>query len=182
MSEQKLFHEIPKSADFHSVVMTTFSFDFHHFESQVLRILKNKGVTNVNIFADTAMLDQSIGLATGRLKSVSRAYSVNAIPCRGAFHPKLTIMAGENDVLLLQGSGNITNGGHGKNHELFNVFYANKEDQIQLPLIRSTTPNKHCLSKTRVRPTASRSLVSICLCDRPHASSSCSPATKRMKS
>jgi len=136
MSEQKLFHEVPKSADFHSVVMTTFSFDFHHFESQVLRTLKSKGVTNFNIFADTAMLDQSIGLSTGHLKSMSRAYSVNAIPCPGAFHSKITILAGENDVLLLQGSGNITNGGHGKNHELFNVFYANREDQKQLPLIQ----------------------------------------------
>lgn len=136
MSEQKLFHEVPKSADFHSVVMTTFSFDFYHFESQVLRTLKSKGVTNVNIFGDTAMLDQSIGLSTGHLKSLSRAYSVNAIPCTGAFHPKITILAGENDVLLLQGSGNITNGGHGKNHELFNVFYANRDDQSQLPLIQ----------------------------------------------
>lgn len=136
MSEKKLFHEVPKSADFHSVVMTTYSFDFHHFESQVLRPLKSKGITNVNIFADTAMLDQSIGFSTGHLKSLSSAYSINAIPCMGAFHPKISILAGENDVLLLQGSGNITNGGHGKNHEVFSVFYANKEDQTQLPLIQ----------------------------------------------
>tara|TARA_B100000787_G_scaffold161314_1_gene141034 strand:+ start:1461 stop:4067 length:2607 start_codon:yes stop_codon:yes gene_type:complete len=136
MSELKLFREVPKSADFHSVVMTTFSFDFHHFESQVLRELKRKGVTNVNLFADTAMLDKSIGFSTGHLKSLSTSYSINSIPCTGAFHPKITILAGENDVLLLQGSGNITNGGHGKNHELFTVFYANKEDQIQLPIIQ----------------------------------------------
>ena len=45
MSELKLFREIPKSADFHSAIMTTFSFDFHHFESQVLRELKRKGIT-----------------------------------------------------------------------------------------------------------------------------------------
>lgn len=136
MSEKKLFHEIPKSADFHSVVLTTYSFDFHHFESQVLRSLKSKGITNVTILADTVMLDQSIGFSTGQLKSLSSSYSINAIPCVGAFHPKLTILAGENDVLLLQGSGNITNGGHGKNHEVFSVFYANNEDQTQLPLIQ----------------------------------------------
>ena len=136
MSELKLFREVPKSADFHSVVMTTFSFDFHHFESQVLRELKRKGVTNVNLFADTTMLDKSIGFSTGHLKSLSTSYSINSIPCTGAFHPKITILAGENDVLLLQGSGNITNGGHGKNHELFTVFYANKEDQTQLPIIQ----------------------------------------------
>lgn len=136
MNEKKLFHEIPKSADFHSVVMTTYSFDFHHFESQVLRVLKGKGITNVNIFADTVMLDQSIGFSTGHLKSLSTSYSINAIPCIGAFHPKVTLLAGENDVLLLQGSGNITNGGHGKNHEVFSVFYANKENQEQLLLIQ----------------------------------------------
>ena len=136
MSELKLFSEVPKSADFHSVVMTTFSFDFHHFESQVLRELKRKGVTNVNLFADTAMLDKSIGFSTGHLKSLSTSYSINSIPCTGAFHPKITILAGENDVLLLQGSGNITNGGHGKNHELFTVFYANREDRTQLPIIQ----------------------------------------------
>ena len=136
MSELKLFREVPKSADFHSVVMTTFSFDFHHFESQVLRELKRKGVTNVNVFADTAMLDKSIGFSTGHLKSLSTSYSINSIPCTGAFHPKITILAGDNDVLLLQGSGNITNGGHGKNHELFTVFYANNEDQTQLSIIQ----------------------------------------------
>ena len=136
MSELKLFREVPKSADFHSVVMTTFSFDFHHFESQVLRELKRKGVTNVNLFADSAMLDKSIGFSTGHLKSLSTSYSINSIPCTGAFHPKITILAGENDILLLQGSGNITNGGHGKNHELFTVFYANREDQTQLPIIQ----------------------------------------------
>ena len=136
MSEFKLFREVPKSADFHSVVMTTFSFDFHHFESQVLRELKRKGVTNVNLFVDTTMLDKSIGFSTGHLKSLSTSYSINSIPCKGAFHPKITILAGENDILLLQGSGNITNGGHGKNHELFTVFYANKEDQTQLPIIQ----------------------------------------------
>jgi hypothetical protein len=136
MSEVKLFREVPKSAEFHSVVMTTYSFDFHHFESQVLRELKRKGVTNVNLFADTAMLDNSIGSSTGHLKSLSTSYTINSIPCTGAFHPKITILAGEDDVLLLQGSGNITNGGHGKNHELFTAFYANKEDQRQLPIIQ----------------------------------------------
>ena len=50
MSEKKLFHEVPKSADFHSVVMTTYSFDFHHFESQVLRPLKKQRNYQCNYF------------------------------------------------------------------------------------------------------------------------------------
>ena len=136
MIEKKLFHEVPSRAEFHSAAMTTFSFDFHYFESQVLKVLKSKGVINVNIFVDASMLDQSIGTATGHLKSLSTSYSINGVHAKGAFHPKLALLAGENDLLLIQGSGNITNGGHGKNHEVFSVFYANKEEQSQLPLIR----------------------------------------------
>ena len=133
--EKKLFLEISKKADFHSAVMTTFSFDFHHFESQVLKQLKKNGVTNVSIFADSNMLDESIGLATGHLKSLGTNYSINSIPSRGAFHPKLTLLASDKEVLLLQGSGNITSGGHGKNHEIFSTLYATNDNQTQLPLI-----------------------------------------------
>lgn len=135
MIEKKIFQEIPKKANFHSVVMTTFSFDFHHFESQVLRGLKSKGITNINVFVDEVMLDLSLGFANGNIKSASKSYSVNSISSKGVFHPKITMFIGENDICLVQGSGNITNGGHGKNHELFSTFYASKEDKTQLPLI-----------------------------------------------
>ncbi|MEX2566009.1 MAG: hypothetical protein WD431_08710 [Cyclobacteriaceae bacterium] len=135
MAEKKLFHEIPSKAEFHSAVMTSFSFDFYHFESQVLRALKTKGVTNVNLFVDSRMLDQSVGFATGHLKSLSTLYSVTGIHSKGVFHPKLTLLAGDHEVMLLFGSGNITNGGHGRNHEAFSIFYATEEDTTQLSLI-----------------------------------------------
>lgn len=138
MIEKKLIHEIPKSADFHSAVLTSFSFDFHHFESQVLRQLKSKGIINVNIFADDVMLDQAIGLSTGYLKSISSSYVVNGASSVGAFHPKIIFLAGEKDIMMIQGSGNITNGGHGKNHEVFGVFYANSDNKAQLPIIQET--------------------------------------------
>lgn len=135
MVEKKIFQEIPKKAEFHSVVMTCFSFDFHHFESQVLKNLKSKGITNINVFVDHEMLDQSLGFVTGNIKSASKTYSVSSLMSKGVFHPKIILLVGENDVCLVQGSGNITNGGHGKNHELFNTLYASKEDKTQLPLI-----------------------------------------------
>ena len=135
---RRLIQQVPKTADFHSAVLTTFSFDFNHFESQVLRTLKQKGVTSFNIMVDTAMLDKSIGFSTGHLKSLSNHYSVHTIPCTGAFHPKIIFLAGEDEVMFIQGSGNITTGGHGKNHELFGAYYANKKDQSQLPIIQET--------------------------------------------
>jgi len=138
MEEKKLIYEIPKTAEFHSVVMTTFSFDFHHFESQVLRPLKQRGITSFNVLVDTTMLDNSIGFSTGHLKSICNHYSVHTIPCIGAFHPKIIFLAGNDEVMFIQGSGNITTGGHGKNHEIFGAYYASKDDKTQLPLIQET--------------------------------------------
>ncbi|NRS87779.1 hypothetical protein HNQ02_000686 [Flavobacterium sp. 7E] len=136
MIEKKLFYEIKKSADFHSVVMTTFSFDFHHFEMQVLKQIKQKGITNVNLLVDDKMLDESIGLTTGNLKNLNSSYSVSGIAAKGVFHPKMALFVGEKEIMLIQGSGNITAGGHGKNHELFSVLYATEEDKTQLPLLQ----------------------------------------------
>lgn len=157
MIEKKLFYEIKKNADFHSVVMTTFSFDFHHFEAQVLKQIKQKGITNVCLFVDDKMLDESIGFATGNLKSLSSSYSVNGITSKGVFHPKIALFVGEKEIMLLQGSGNITSGGHGKNHELFSVLYATDEDTTQLPLlieawdyIKSITTNVKGFSQERL--------------------------------
>jgi hypothetical protein len=157
MIEKKLFYEIKKNADFHSVVMTTFSFDFHHFEAQVLKQIKQKGITNVCLFVDEKMLDESIGFVTGNLKSLSSSYSVNGIASKGVFHPKIALFVGEKEIMLLQGSGNITSGGHGKNHELFSVLYATEEDTTQLPLlieawnyIKSMTANVKGFSQERL--------------------------------
>lgn len=147
MSEKRLLHEIPKSEKFHSAILTTFSFDFYFFESQVLRQLKQKGITNVSVFADSRMMDASLGLATGHLKSVSKAYSINAIHSTGAFHPKLTFLVGEDSIMLLYGSGNLTNGGFGKNHELFNVLLSNETDKTQLPLIQEAWDYLKMLTK-----------------------------------
>ena len=120
--EKKIFKEIPKKANFHSALLTSFSFDFYHFESQVIRSLKRIGVINFNVLVDLGLLDQNLGLSTGNLKGLSKSYSVSGIKSRGAFHPKIILLVGNDEVLLIQGSGNITNGGHGKNHELFNVL------------------------------------------------------------
>lgn len=134
--EKKIFEEIPKKANFHSALLTSFSFDFYHFESQVIRSLKRIGVINFNVLVDLGLLDQNLGLSTGNLKGLSKSYSVSGIKSRGAFHPKLILLVGNDEVLLIQGSGNITNGGHGKNHELFNVLYASESEKEQLPLIQ----------------------------------------------
>ena len=138
MTEKNTYQEIPGNYKFHSCVMTSFTFDFHHFESQVLRVLRLKGISNVIVLTDMRMLEETISYTTGNIKSATSDYSVNSILRKGAFHPKLTFLAGDEQALVLYGSGNITPGGSGKNHELFSGFYAETRKSHQLPLIQET--------------------------------------------
>ncbi len=135
MKDKKLFFELPGNHKFHSCILTTFSFDFHHFEAQVMRMLKMKGISNISVFADARMLDQSIGISTGNIKAINSAYSLNGVFSTGAFHSKITFCAGEKQIMVLFGSGNLTNGGLGKNHELFSGLFAVDITSPQLPLI-----------------------------------------------
>lgn len=136
MEEKKIFQEISGGKNkFHSAILTSFSFNFHHFEYQVLKSLKHKWITNVGILVDSNMLDHSVGLTSAGLTQLTQSYSVNGVFCKGAFHPKINFIIGDTEILMIIGSGNITPGGHGKNHETFTSFYADKENKALLPLI-----------------------------------------------
>jgi hypothetical protein len=139
MEEKKLFLEIPGGKNkFHSAILTSFSFNFHHFEYQVLKSLKHKYITNVGVLVDSRMLDQSAGMTSSGLRQLTQSYSVNGIYCQGAFHPKINFIVGDDEILMVFGSGNISPGGHGKNHETFTTFYADSEESPLLPLIQET--------------------------------------------
>lgn len=134
--EKHLYDYLPSRRNqYHSAVLTSFSFSFHHFENQVLKSLKKAWITSVNIFVDQRMLDDSLGWSSGNLKHIGRTYSVSGIPSTGAFHPKINFFLGDNKILLLYGSGNITPGGHGQNHEIFAGFYADSNNSEALPLL-----------------------------------------------
>jgi hypothetical protein len=49
------------------------------------------------------------------------------VSCRGAFHPKLVVLAGDEDVWVAIGSGNPTMSGWGHNHELWLVLRASRK-------------------------------------------------------
>ncbi|RUT78951.1 hypothetical protein [Ancylomarina longa] len=139
MEEKKIYIEVPGGRNkFHSAILTSFSFNFHHFEYQVLKTLKHKWVTNVGVLVDSDMLDNSIGLTSGGLRQLTQSYSVNGVKAKGAFHPKINFFIGDKEILMVMGSGNITPGGHGKNHETFTTFYADSKDSPFLPLLIET--------------------------------------------
>lgn len=145
MEEKKIYQEIPGGRNkFHSAILTTFSFNFHHFEYQVLKTLKQKWITNVGILVDDNMLDNTIGLTSGGLRQLTQTYSINGIKAKGAFHPKINFFIGDKELLMVMGSGNVTSGGHGKNHETFTTFYVDSPGNPFLPiLIESYNYIKH---------------------------------------
>ena len=139
MDEKQIYLEIPGGRNkFHSAILTSFSFNFHHFEYQVLKTLKQKWVTNVGVLVDSDMLDKTIGLSSGGLRQLTQSYSINGLKSKGAFHPKISFLIGDNEMLMIMGSGNISAGGHGKNHETFTTFYADSLKSPFLPLLIET--------------------------------------------
>ncbi|PRC49046.1 hypothetical protein C6A85_76740, partial [Mycobacterium sp. ITM-2017-0098] len=54
------------------------------------------------------------------------SYQHANVSCRGAFHPKLAVLVGEEDVWVAIGSGNPTTSGWGHNDELWLVLRAGR--------------------------------------------------------
>lgn len=121
---------------YQSAIMTSFSFDLSYFENVILRELRKRWISSVNLLVDQRQLDTLSDISLLALRSVGKEYSVNGVPAKGAFHPKINFFIGDKNLLVLFGSGNLTAGGHGKNHEMFAGFMANEKDVSQLPLIR----------------------------------------------
>lgn len=135
MEEKKIYQEIPGGRNkFHSALLTTYSFNFHHFEYQVLKTLKQKWIINVGVLADGDKLDEVLGISSGGLKQMTKSYSINGVRVKGAFHPKINFFIGDKQLLLVLGSGNLTPGGQGKNHETFSALYAENGESPLIPL------------------------------------------------
>lgn len=136
IEEEKIYHEIPGGKNkFHSAILSTYSFNFHHFEYQTLKTLKQKWVINVGVLVDSNKLDEVLGVSSGGLKQLTKSYSINGIRAKGAFHPKINFFIGDKHLLLILGSGNLTPGGQGKNHETFGALYANEKDSNLIPIL-----------------------------------------------
>lgn len=133
VKEHKLFSDI-KNGSFTSAVTTTYSFDFAHFDKFILHTLLDKGISSIHVLADYGQLQESIRYTLGSESSAGIDYTIDGIKANGIFHPKLTVLCGEDAIMVLLGSGNATKGGNGINHEAFAWIYADKKNKSQLPL------------------------------------------------
>ena len=138
-NEHAIFLDIPsggKNGRYHSAVLTTYTIDLIHFDNQLLNMLHRKQICSVNVFADAHQMGKSMEYISPKyMKNIGKEYSITDIISRGAFHPKINFFIGDDAVLVVFGTGNLTVSGHGKNHEAFTGFMINEKDMTHRPLI-----------------------------------------------
>lgn len=136
-AEEHIFSQLPR-AQFHSCLLTTFSFDFNYFYHEVRSQLNRAEIINTNVLVDDSMLQHYLGTMTGYAHDSVKKFAITGIPSkRGVFHPKLGLFFGDKEKgFLIIGSGNLTACGHGKNQELWGTFHIDGPDDPKAPLFK----------------------------------------------
>ena len=108
---------------YHTCLMTAYTFDFLFFERRVLPVLRGTGVKNINVFVDKKELASSVEMAGPKSFAGHHAYSLIDVASIGVFHPKIMLLIGKTEGMLLVGSGNLTGSGLSSNDEIWSAFH-----------------------------------------------------------
>ncbi|MCT3807230.1 hypothetical protein HZP70_00435 [Elizabethkingia anophelis] len=133
---------------YHSCVLTTFSFDFYFFEMKVMKWLRSCGIRNVNVFIDGHFYSELMQQATGDEMKLATGYSLYPVFEKSIFHPKVWFLFGENEGLLLVGSGNLTNSGNGSNDEIWGAYHFDIKQPQNAPVFSTAWNYVSKLSST----------------------------------
>lgn len=108
---------------YHTCLMTAYSFDFLFFERRVLPVLRGTGVKNINVFVDKQELASSVEMAGSKSFAGHHAYSLIDVASKSVFHPKIMLLMGKSEGMLVVGSGNLTGSGLSSNDEIWSAFH-----------------------------------------------------------
>lgn len=124
----------------------TFNLDLGFFETRLLGQVRATGA------AVTLVADGSVFAPDPRnVRSAGHAYAVGLAAMSGAFHPKLTILAGPQRALIGIGSGNLTIGGWHANDEILTTIRASRDDGVptivgEVVAVLRALPNRVAIS------------------------------------
>jgi hypothetical protein len=107
-----------RSGRFDVSVTTTYSIDFHFYERVVLRRLVAAGCQRHVLLVDAIRCAEALADPDLRPRLAGVAYALVPVRYPGAFHPKLSILAGKKGAKVFVGSHNATFAGFGGNAEL----------------------------------------------------------------
>lgn len=131
IERRNILRLIGRSArNYHSCIMTSFSFDYVFFEQRLLPVFRANSIRNIIVLADGSSLDYANEQLIHGKAEKSLGYSICPVYHNYAFHPKVMLIAGEKEGLLFIGSGNLTNSGISTNDEIWSAFrfVDNEED------------------------------------------------------
>jgi len=116
-----------------SCILSTYALDFGFFEHRLLPALHKLNIGNIHLLVDEQQLEDAYEYATESNRTVSAGYSIQPIRVnQGVFHPKILLLLGERNGLLLVGSGNLTGPGMNSNEEIWSAFHVNVSKTIPL--------------------------------------------------
>lgn len=110
---------------FTEALLTTFNVDLGFFETRALGLLRATGA------AVTVLADSSVYAPDPRaIKGAGHSYHLGLAHMHGAFHPKVTVLAGPDRAFVAVGSGNVTTGGWLSNDETLTVAFGDREGGV----------------------------------------------------
>jgi hypothetical protein len=122
--------DIITKGEWEHAFFTTYALSLSFFESQLLKEgLFRRGCRYIHILTDVKGYQMS--LSERQSHRVGNEYRLSPVRVQnGIFHPKTVYLSGEEDDLLLVGSGNLTFGGYGRNIECLEVFRKSQQPGI----------------------------------------------------
>lgn len=138
-NEHAIFLDIPTgkgNGRYHSAILTTYAIDLIHFDRHLLNMLHRKQICSVNIFADFNQVRREMEYVNPLfVNNIGKEYSLTCVDSPGAYHPKINFFVGDDSVLVVFGTGNLTVTGQGKNHEAFTGLMIDEMNDNHRPLI-----------------------------------------------
>ena len=104
------------------VLGTTYTLSLAFFESVVFPEFHRSRLKSCLIICDSLGYHNALTEASA-LQGAAQDYMVVRAPVSGSFHPKVWLVVGEDELVLLAGSGNLTQAGFMTNAELFDALH-----------------------------------------------------------
>ncbi len=140
IERHNLLELLGKASVYHSAILTCYTFDPIFFDAYLMPQFRQNGICNIVILLDADHYDQvmeSLHLYNLDLSNLSYTIVRQTPSSTGVFHPKVSLLIGQNAGMLLVGSGNLTYNGYSLNEEVWGAFSLKGEESVFAPLFKN---------------------------------------------
>jgi hypothetical protein len=104
------------------ILGTTYTLSLAFFESAIFPEFNRERLKSCLLVCDSLGYHNALTEAAA-LQGAAQDYIVVPAPMRGSFHPKVWLIVGDTEAVLLTGSGNLTQAGFMNNAEMFDALH-----------------------------------------------------------